>query len=885
MMNLGFAQAPDLGTSADFVIFTTVGAVTKTGVGFAHLTGNVGSNSGSSTGFGNVNGDMCDGNPQSASATVDLNLAYLEIDGLIPTLFPGLLLGNGTTLTPGIYSSPANTVLNLDLILDGQGDPNALFIFNIEGTFNSNTNAKVKLINGAQACNVFWKVEGQVDLATGTTMRGTIIANNAAINMAVGDTLEGRALSINGAISLDAILAYTPIGCGSPVLTGPIAPDLSSAECYTLFTTIGPCTNVGITNVVGDVGTDLGTTTGFNPLLVVGTIHTVPDGSTAACGVDVLAAHTYVNALPNDIELLYPAQFGNNLVLTPHTYVLNGATAFTDTLYLDAQGDPNAVFVIKIYGALATSVNSKVNFINGTQSQNVYWMVNGAVDINVNSIFRGTIICANGAMSLNTNVYLDGRALTTTGSLTTSAITAIMPLGCPSVSAPIVITDPISQTICDGDSVSFIVSATGTGLTYQWRKGNVNLVDGGNISGATNDTLTIDPATILDAAVDYNVIVSGIYLPSDTSVFVELIVGSTPIITTQPMDQTVCEGNSVSFSVVATGSGLTYQWRKGLVNLINGGTISGATTATLTINPVAFSDEATDYNVVISSCPPNAISLNVSLTVDSLTVITTQPADQVVCPSGSATFSVVATGTNLTYQWRKGLVNLVDGGNISGATTDTLVINPVGLTDYAPNYNVVVTGLCLPAVMSNDAELIDGVTAALASSNSPVCQDSTITLTTPTIIGATYNWTGPNSFSSSDQNPLVPNASPINAGVYTLVVSNGGCTSTPSTVDVVVNDCDSTDFFIPDGFSPNGDGINDLFVIRGIDSFPTNEFVIYNRWGNKVFEATPYQNTWDGTAMFGLTVGGETVPVGTYFYLLDLKDGSPIIKGTIYLNK
>jgi gliding motility-associated-like protein/uncharacterized repeat protein (TIGR01451 family) len=94
-----------------------------------------------------------------------------------------------------------------------------------------------------------------------------------------------------------------------------------------------------------------------------------------------------------------------------------------------------------------------------------------------------------------------------------------------------------------------------------------------------------------------------------------------------------------------------------------------------------------------------------------------------------------------------------------------------------------------------------------------------------------------------------------------------------------------TDFFIPNGFSPNGDGINDTFVIRGIGNYPDNEFVIFNRWGNKVFEANPYQNTWNGKSMFGLTVGGNDLPVGTYFYVLDLKDGSSVFKGTIYLNR
>jgi gliding motility-associated-like protein/uncharacterized repeat protein (TIGR01451 family) len=94
-----------------------------------------------------------------------------------------------------------------------------------------------------------------------------------------------------------------------------------------------------------------------------------------------------------------------------------------------------------------------------------------------------------------------------------------------------------------------------------------------------------------------------------------------------------------------------------------------------------------------------------------------------------------------------------------------------------------------------------------------------------------------------------------------------------------------TDFFIPEGFSPNNDGINDLFVIRGIGSFTDNSIMIFNRWGNKVFEASPYQNTWDGRSSKGLRIGGDELPAGTYFYLLDLGDGSEVIKGTIYLNR
>lgn len=290
--------------------------------------------------------------------------------------------------------------------------------------------SKIKLINGALACNVFWKVEGLVSMASGTSMKGTVIANNAAINMNTGDTLEGRALSTAGAITVDGTMAYTPIGCGSPFHTGPAAVNLASTACYGIFSSDGPVMNSGVTYVTGDIGTNVGLTTGFNPLYVTGIIHPIPDSSTAVCAADLLNVYTYLNTLSYDIELLYPAQFGRNLVLTPHTYIMNGVTTFTDTVYLNAKGNANAVFVIQVNGAFSTSTYSKVILINGTQEKNVFWKIDGAVSINDYSVFNGTIICNNGAIDLTTGVILNGRALTTSGALATSAITANMPPGC-----------------------------------------------------------------------------------------------------------------------------------------------------------------------------------------------------------------------------------------------------------------------------------------------------------------------------------------------------------------------------------------------------------------------------------------------------------------------
>ena len=425
-----YGQAPSLGTAADFVLFSTDGAVSNTGI--SHLTGNVGTNNGLSTAFGNVNGVMHDNDGASAKCAADLLIAYNLLNSAIPTFFPAPLLGNGVTLEAGIYSIGSTATLNLDLTLDAKGNSNAVFIFQIGGAFSTSASSQIKLINGAMACNVFWKVEGLVDMASGTSMKGTIIANNAAIIMHTGSKLEGRALSTAGAITVDGVLAYTPIGCGSPTLTGPATPDLASTACYVLFSSNGAVTNTGISTVKGDVGTNVGLTTGFDPLLVSGTIHPIADVSTAKCAADLLNVYNYLNTLPVDIELLYPAQFGNSLVLTPHTYLLDAATVFTDTVFLNAQGNADAVFVIKINGALSTSTYSTVVLTNGTQAKNVFWKIEGAVSINNYSVFAGTIICNNGAIdAINTGVTLNGRAFTTSGSLIANSVTSTMAVDCP----------------------------------------------------------------------------------------------------------------------------------------------------------------------------------------------------------------------------------------------------------------------------------------------------------------------------------------------------------------------------------------------------------------------------------------------------------------------
>jgi hypothetical protein len=435
---LSQAQAPVLGTASSFALFSTNGAVSNTGL--SHLTGNVGTNNGSSTNFGNVDGVMHDSNGVTASAAASLTTTYNQLNTAIPNYFPSALLGNGQQLTPGTYEIGQSATLNNTLTLDGGGDPNAIFIFKIQGSFSSAAGAQVLLTNSTLACNVFWKIEGLVDLATNTAMKGTIVANNAAIILNSGVSLEGRALSTTGAITVSGVKVTTPLGCGVAILNGPAKPILNSVACYTVFSGNGAVTNTGISFLTGDVGTNAGLTSGFQAENVTGTVHPNPDVSTAQCASDLNVIYSYLSTLPTDIELLYPAAFGQQLVLTPHTYLLNAATVLNGTVFLNAQGNADAVFVIKIVGALSTSTYASVVLQNNAQAKNVFWKIDGAINLNEYANFKGTLIGNNGAVILNNGVVVDGRVLSTSGGISTFGINAHMTEGCADLAI-----DPVSN--------------------------------------------------------------------------------------------------------------------------------------------------------------------------------------------------------------------------------------------------------------------------------------------------------------------------------------------------------------------------------------------------------------------------------------------------------
>ena len=153
------------------------------------------------------------------SATGALSAAYTAAGQAPAGIGGGIVSANlgGQTLTPGVYQdngAPNSLAITGTLILDGQGDPNAVFIFRSASTLITAANSHVTLINGAQACNVFWQVGSSATLGTGSDFKGTILAT-ASITDNGGSTVEGRFLAMGGAVTLNNT-TITKATCAAP---------------------------------------------------------------------------------------------------------------------------------------------------------------------------------------------------------------------------------------------------------------------------------------------------------------------------------------------------------------------------------------------------------------------------------------------------------------------------------------------------------------------------------------------------------------------------------------------------------------------------------------------------------------------------------------------
>jgi hypothetical protein len=356
--------------------------------------------------------------------------------------------------------------------------------------------------------------------------------------------------------------------------------------------------------------------------------------------------------------------------------------------------------------------------------------------------------------------------------------------------APDFTSQPASRTNNAGTAATFTASALGDGpLSYQWQK------NGSDISGATASSLTLNNVLTVDAG-SYTVTVTNKFGTNVSPT--ALLTVNDPAITTQPASQSQPPGATVNFSVVAAGTpALTYQWQKNGSPLSDGGIISGASTANLTLTGVDLPDAGTYTCAVTNGSGVGLISANAVLTIID-PAITLQPTNITANFSSNVTFNVTAAGTPaLTYQWYKGTSALTDGGNISGSTTPALTVSAVSYLD-AGGYSVVVTNGPGNTVTSSIATLTvkDPVIFAHPASAIKAIGSSASFTVSAGASGATYSWKkgstvltdGGNVSGSTTATLTLANVSASDNGSYSVIVGSAGgsnVTSSSATLSTI----------------------------------------------------------------------------------------------------
>ena len=268
-------------------------------------------------------------------------------------------------------------------------------------------------------------------------------------------------------------------------------------------------------------------------------------------------------------------------------------------------------------------------------------------------------------------------------------------------------------------------------------------------------------------------------------------------------------------------------------------TVTSAGVYTIMVVDAVNSCSATSqYTIIGNTNPPQ--------NVDAGTSVST------ACNTSSVSLNGVTTSANVSYSW----TGPTSSSIIAGINTSNPIVNEQG------NYTLTVTDNLTGCQSTATVNVIQIFVVASFTAN-PVIGNAPLatTFTNTSISAINFGWDFGDSKTSSSQNTN----NTYNSGTYTvtLTASSGACVST-ATVMIIVNEVseDSLVIEIPNVFTPNNDNINDLYEIRttGVKEVSLQ---IFNRWGEKLYDNTSAKASWDG-----FTLGGMSVPAGTYFYFI-----------------
>lgn len=318
---------------------------------------------------------------------------------------------------------------------------------------------------------------------------------------------------------------------------------------------------------------------------------------------------------------------------------------------------------------------------------------------------------------------------------------------------------PSSVTACPGGQATFNIIATGAGLRYQWKKGSTIL------TGDTTNSLNLNNITYADTG-SYSCTLTNTCGSQLTSNIARITIVNNAAINTQPEPATICEHGSKLFTVVASGTGLTYQWRKNGVDILN------QTNDTLLINNAMMSDTGTYTCYINSLCSSPMLSQGAHLAVQPGLALISSPVSLSRCIGETAQFAASATGVNVRFQWRRNVSDII------GQINDTLLINNVAVSDTGL-YSCYITAACGAPLTSQSARLI--VQPDIAITQSPTsltkCRGENATFSvSATGVNIGYYWRkNGNDLTGQNNNSLIiNNISSADSGSYSCYIT-GEC--------------------------------------------------------------------------------------------------------------
>ncbi|MCB0535254.1 MAG: DUF3494 domain-containing protein, partial [Saprospiraceae bacterium] len=385
---------------------------------------------------------------------------------------------------------------------------------------------------------------------------------------------------------------------------------------------------------MGDIGTNVGAFAGFPPGIVAGTIH-VTDPVSVQAATDVEFA--YSSFAPISCDLVIGTTLGNNQVLSPAVYCLGAASSLNGDLILDGQCDPNALFILKIDGALSTTSFSNVILTNSASACNIYWQINGAVALGESSTFKGTIV-ANGAISFLEGASLEGRALSRSGAVNMHNNT--VDLNSQPMASILSVNGPTE--FCEGGSV--MISGNCGGM---WN------------TGETTPTLTVTTSG------DYYVTNSN-DCGNAVSIHVIITVSPAPVCAIAGAS-TICAGQSTQLCVPPGAA--SYLWSTGATT--NCITVSTAATYAVTVTGANGCSSICSQAVSLSPAPVCAIAGASTICAGQSTQLCVLAGAASYLWSTGATTNCITVSTAATYA-----VTVIGANGCSSICSQAVSLSP-----------------------------------------------------------------------------------------------------------------------------------------------------------------------------------------------------------------